>query len=165
MKKNRAFTLIETLIAITLITVVITAASGLILNTLLSNQRNIHNLQAMYLAQESLEALRFMRDSNWLQNYSWDGGEALWGTNIADANGLYLDEVPCNPPNNVCFRFSSSADDGQVSMEDGFVFTRSIEITPVKDEEETLEITAAVEWEERGKDRSLELSTYLSNWQ
>ena len=119
----------------------------------------------MYLAQESLEALRFMRDSNWLQNYSWDGGEALWGTNIADANGLYLDEVPCNPPNNVCFRFSSSADDGQVSMEDGFVFTRSIEITPVTDEEETLEITAAVEWEERGKDRSLELSTYLSNWQ
>ena len=168
--KNKGFTLIETIIAITLITVVITAVAGLILSTLLASQRNIHSVQAMYLAQESLEAVRYMRDSNWLQNYSWDGGEKLWGANISEASGLYLDEVACDPPNNTCFRFSSTEEDGQVSMEDGFIFTRMITIAEVTDEggtaeEEAAQVTATVTWQERGLERSLELSTYLTNWQ
>ena len=161
--KNKGFTLIETIIAITLITVVITAVAGLILSTLLASQRNIHSVQAMYLAQESLEAVRYMRDSNWLQNYSWDGGKKLWGANLSEASGLYLDEVPCDPPNNTCFRFSSTEEDGQVSMMDDFIFTRMITIAEV--EEEAAQVTATVSWQERGVERSLELSTYLTNWQ
>lgn len=172
MKKNDAFTLIETLIAITLTTVVITAVTGLILMTLLANQRNFHTLQATYLAQESLEAVRFMRDSNWLQNYSWNGGASEWGADFdlgsATELKLYLQEEDCPP----CFAFTTMEEQATVTSDNGFEFLRTLTFKPVPDESnvgqnlsDIVEVTATVSWEEKGVDRSVELSTYLSNWQ
>ncbi len=162
--KNKAFTLIETIIAITLITVVITAVTGLILTTLLANQRNLHSLQAMYLAQENLEAVRFMRDSNWLQNYSWNGGATLWGSDF-DSSGtpFYIKEETCAPPTTVCFSLSNDEDDGVFTAENGFEFIRSVAFVPVVDSE-ALEVTATVSWIDKGVDRSVNLSTYLTDW-
>jgi type II secretory pathway pseudopilin PulG len=167
--KSSAFTLIETLIAITLVMVVITATTGLILSTLLSNQRNIHSVQAAFLAQESLEALRFMRDSNWLQNYAWDGGTPLWGGDFALSDGeeveLLLKEEDCPP----CFAFTSFTEQATVKL-GGNEYIRSVLFKTVLDEEGnrlpgTVEVIAKVAWQERGETRSIEVSTYLSNWQ
>lgn len=170
--KNKAFTLIETLIAITLTTVVITAVTGLILSTLLSSQRNIHTLQGLYLAQEGLEAVRFMRDSNWLQNYSWDDAAPIWGSDFATDTTFYLKEERCSPPTVVCFSLSNTEEDGLVEMDDGFEFTRTIEFSTITDEndetvdrENTLEVKATVYWTDRIIERSVTLSTYLTNWQ
>lgn len=180
MKKNSAFTLIETLIAITLTTVVITAVTGLILTTLFANQRNLHSLQAMYLAQESLEAVRFMRDSNWLQNYSWngDGGTNGWGADfdvsdlsIGDEMELQLSEEEDCPP---CFSFTSSEEEATVTADNGFEYLRTLTFKPVADESTqddtdmlagVVEVTATVSWSEHALPRSVELSTYLTNWQ
>lgn len=165
MNKKNAFTLIETLIAVTLTTVVITAVTGLILSTLLANQRNLHNLQALYFAKESLETVRFMRDSNWLQNYSWDGGDSLWGHNFDVSSGeknLYLASE---------FTLSSDENDGKVTTVDGFTFVRKLTFSPVvlEGDEDTLDsavmVTATVMWEERGVPKNLSLSTYLTDWQ
>lgn len=162
--KNKAFTLIETLIAITLITVVITAVTGLILSTLLANQRNLHSLQGMYMAQESLEAVRFMRDSNWLQNYAWNEGSELWGSDFDVGTesqlNLFLKEDTCPP----CFGLVRSAEDSIVTDDSGFEYTRELMFKPVPDMENVLEVTATVSWQERGITRSVELSTYLSDW-
>lgn len=169
---SSAFTLIETLIAMTLLTVVLTAVTGLILTTLLSNQRNLHSLQALYLAEEGLEAVRYMRDSNWLQNYSWDGGSALWNANFDVSGGtsleLFLKEGACPP----CFSFTIDPLESEIAMGNGFTFTRLIRFAPVPDEadpaqfkSDTAEVTATVSWEDRGVDREIKLSTYLSNWQ
>lgn len=160
--KNKAFTLMETLIAMTLVLVVITAVSGLILNTILSNQRNIHTLQALYLAQESLEALRFLRDSNWLQNYSWDKWFDL-GENSELT--LYLQEEACPP----CFSLSVNDTAGLIELEAGFKFLRSITLRPIMGEhmgeQDAVELTASVSWQDKGIARSLDLSTYLTDWQ
>mgnify|MGYP001561693741 FL=1 len=164
--KNSApgFTLIETLIAITLITVVISAVTGLILSTLLANQRILHSLQGMYLAQESLEAVRFMRDSNWLQNYSWNGGSLLWGSDFDMGTesqlNLFLTDEACPP----CFGLARSAEDSIVTDDSGFEYTRALSFKPVTDLQDVVEVTATVSWEERGIARSVELSTYLSDW-
>lgn len=164
MKKNEAFTLIETLIAITLITVVLTAVTGLILTTLLANQRNLHSLKGMYLAQETLEAVRFMRDSNWLRNYSWNGGSPVWGADFdlgAETElNLFLTDEKCPP----CFGFSSDETESVVTDDSGFEYTRALNFKPVTDMEDAVEVTATVSWEERGITRSVELSTYLSDW-
>jgi len=166
-----AFTLIETLIAITLTTVVITAVTGLILSTLFANQRNLHSLQAMYLAEESLEAVRFMRDSNSLQNYSWNGGEALWGANFDVSDGseieLKLSEEEICPP---CFSFTTSDTDATVTTDNGIEYLRTLTFKPVEDGDGNVlagavEVTATVSWSERALPRSVELSTYLTNWQ
>ncbi len=161
--KNKAFTLIETLIGITLITVVLTAVTGLILSTMLSNQRNAHILQATALAQEGVEVMRHVRDSNWLQNYSWDGGSGEWGGDFDLGDGesetLYLTQSGC--AHHWCF-----GGDGEVYVydeEDTFVFEREILVDYV--EEGAVEVTAVVTWDEKGVDRSVELSTHLTDWQ
>jgi Tfp pilus assembly protein PilV len=167
--KTKAFTLIETLIAITLMTVVITAVTGLILTTLQANARNLRSLQATLLAQEGLEALRYMRDSNWLQNYDWDGGDQLWGENFeAGTSGktVYVVSTPCTRvlSEHPCFELSTNPDDAEVTLEGGMVFERSLELTTVAGSTEESAVTATVTWEERGADRSIQLSTYLTNW-
>lgn len=173
--KNRqtAFTLIETLLAVTLITVVITAVTGLILSTILAGQRNANSMKAAYLAQESLEAVRFMRDSNWRQNYSWNGGRELWNADfsVSDSDGLHYylaDENSNCPP---CFGFSTIESDGIVTVGNQD-FTREVFFKLVQDDtdataflNDTLEVTSLITWQERGKNRSVEVSTYLTNWQ
>ena len=167
--KTKAFTLIETLLAITLMTVVITAVTGLILTTLQANARNLRSLQATLLAQEGLEALRYMRDSNWLQNYDWDGGDALWGENFEAGSGgktVYLQSTACTSilSSHPCFELSTNPDDAEVTLECGMVFERSLELAAVAVSTEESAVTATVTWEERGVDRSIQLSTYLTNW-
>jgi prepilin-type N-terminal cleavage/methylation domain-containing protein len=166
--KNKAFTLIETLIGITLITVVLTAVTGLILSTLLSNQRNLHILQATALAQEGVEVMRHVRDSNWLQNYSWNGGTGEWFGDFAlseedvdDVVTLYLKQEGCQ--HHWCF--SAIDDDGEVDE-----FLRTITVSHVLDEMDVVmsgmvEVTATVNWDEKGVDREVVLSTYLTDWQ
>ncbi len=172
MKKSNAFTLIEVVIAITFTTVVITAVTGLILTTLLANQRNLHSLQGMYLAQESIEAVRYMRDTNWLRNYSWNGNATEWGTDFDLGSDtelqLYLKEQDCPP----CFGFTTFEEEGTVTTDNGYVYTRTLTFTPVSDVNDPtqnlsdiVEVTATVSWQEHGLTRSVELSTYLSNWQ
>lgn len=172
--KNKAFTLIETLIAVTLMTVVLTAVTGLILSTLSANSRNRHDLQATLLAQEALEVLRFMRDSNGLQNYEWDGGSALWGEDFkagSDPSGKMLYLTTCSSTSSLepCFQLSPDETMGTVVLKDGFVYERSLKLVSVGSSSATpsvneTEVTATVAWSERGLNRSLQLSTYLTNW-
>lgn len=165
MKNKAAFTLIETIIAITLTTIVLTAVTGLILSTLLANQRNQHSLQASYLAEEALEAVRFMRDSNWLQNYSWNRGFEV-GVPLAVNRKFCSGTTPCFE---LLSLSSTGSGLGEVRMDNGFVFERSVLFTEVLDPEglpidNGLEVTATLAWQERGVERTLELSTYLTDW-
>lgn len=156
---KKAFTLIETLIGITMIGIVITAVTGLILNTILSNERNKHLLQANMLAQEGLEVMRHIRDSNWLQNYSWNGGQDEWGSDFilgADEEEMeiYLTQSGCT--HQWCF----SASPEEINQ-----FTREIFIDRVPDNEDMVQVTALVTWRDKGVTREYKLSTYLTNWQ
>ncbi len=166
MKNKSAFTLLEILLSITFVTVVFTAITGLILMTLRVNAKNKYSLQASYLAQEGLEVMRYIRDSNWLQNYTWDEGEDRWGANFSLLSGdkekeFYILEkgeaywmlVPVS---------SHNEDDAIVEMSDGFQFKRKILISFI--EEDALRITAVVSWDERGGGE-VSLSTILTNWQ
>ena len=122
--RNKAFTLIEVLIGMTLITVVMTAVLGVVLMTLRGNQQNLHTLQATALAQEGLEVMRHIRDSNWLQNYSWDGGAALWNTgfdlDVSDPITLYITDEGCSTQ----WCFSVLEEDGLVENALGFEVLR-----------------------------------------
>ena len=165
---KKAFTLIEVIIAMTFVALVLTAITGLMIATLHANIRNTHVLQATALAQEGIENLRFMRDSNQIQNLSWDGGELFWGADLSVNEGtkiLYLDQVACAPPASVCWTFSSTPEEIVLS---GTSFTRTITLNPIDNEEmsgDILEVVVTVTWEERGELETVSLSTYLSNWQ
>lgn len=149
MKKNKAFTLVEVVIAITMISVTMLAVYGLIISVMNANQRNIHNLQASYLAAEGLEAFRYMRDSNWIQNYSWDSGFNL-GTD--ESKIFYLKEIEAKP-------YWEFGTDGVVDD----VYSREFKVEKT-DTDKTVQVTCTVLWDERGIAKTYSLSTFLSDW-
>ncbi len=73
---KKGFTLTEVMIGILILTVAIVSASNLLSSLIRTNQINVSTLQAYYLAQEGVEAVRNIRDANWLHNgdYLIDGG-------------------------------------------------------------------------------------------
>jgi len=75
-KNTKGFTLVETLIGLMILTIAIVAATSLLIGLLKSNQFVVKNLQAHYLAQEGLEAVRNIRDTNWMHNLDWKDGKA-----------------------------------------------------------------------------------------
>lgn len=80
--KNQAgFTLTEVMIGIMILTVAIVSATNLLIGLIDTNRNNLSTLQAYYFAQEGIEAVRNIRDTNWLHNNQWlgNGSEALWG--------------------------------------------------------------------------------------
>ncbi len=80
MNSRKGFSLIEILIAFTVLTITVVSATTLLSSSIQNNQENILRLQAYNLSQEGLEATRNIRDSNWMQNlnFATETGE-IWG--------------------------------------------------------------------------------------
>lgn len=106
-KNQGGFTLTEVMIGIMILTVAIVSATNLLVGLIQSNKNNLTTLQAYYLAQEGIEAVRNIRDTNWLHNLDWLGANSneLWGNTfeISDDNNyvvnLDADSFQCNNPN------------------------------------------------------------------
>ena len=67
-RKKTGFTLLETLVAITLLTIAIVAPMSLTTQALGSAYYARDQITASYLAQEGLEAVRSVRDANIISN-------------------------------------------------------------------------------------------------
>lgn len=72
-RKTSGFSLTEVMIGIMILTVAIVSASNLLVSLVKTNRLNVQTLQAYYLAQEGLEAVRNIRDTNWLHNLDFKG--------------------------------------------------------------------------------------------
>lgn len=86
-RSQAGFTLPEVLVAMSMLVLVIFAATGLYVASIRSNNENMHTLVGYGLAQEGIEAVRNIRDSNWLLNTSLDGTLSsgtieLWGARL-----------------------------------------------------------------------------------
>jgi len=82
MKKN-AFTLLEVILAISILTVGVAGSFVLIQSTLVSASLNKSKLAAYYLAQEGIETIRNTRDNNLLAIHRGVGG-VEWDDGITD---------------------------------------------------------------------------------
>lgn len=85
-RNTKGFTLVETLLGLMILTIAIVAATSLLIGLIQSNKKIVENLQAHYLAQEGLEAVRNIRDTNWMHNLDWKAGSAdfLGGVTVPD---------------------------------------------------------------------------------
>lgn len=180
LKNNKdGFTLTEVLIGIMILTVAIVAATNLLVGLVNSNQNNLTTMQAYYLAQEGIEGVRNIRDTNWLHNTNWlgKGAEELWGVSFKeggeysinlrddaftqaaaqrlDGSKISLGTLRAASPWSI-----SSAGSREVP---GFnEFKRTISIKSY--EENHVLVEAKVEWELGAKHREVVLSGVLSNW-
>lgn len=100
-EQARAFTLPEVIVSFSVLAMVVTSAVGLLTVVIRTNADNVNSLVANGLAQEGLEAVRFMRDSNALLGLDFDGtkgtvkSQSIWGaewaaTNVLGPSSYYL---------------------------------------------------------------------------
>jgi type II secretory pathway pseudopilin PulG len=94
--KKRGFTLIEVIVAFSVIIMVILASTNLLVSIIRSNTDNVNRLVAYGLAQEALEGVRNMRDSDWLLGAGFDGNvgtDCVWGIQNTSTTGGCLPAV------------------------------------------------------------------------
>jgi Tfp pilus assembly protein PilV len=77
---KKGFSLIEVLIAFSVLTITVIASVSLLSSSVRNNQENILRLQAYNLAQQGIEGIRNIRDSNWTQNQGFSNNtNDTWG--------------------------------------------------------------------------------------
>lgn len=90
-KRQQGFTLPEVIVAFSVLVMVITAATQILVTVLRVNADNVSSLVAYGLAQEGMEAVRFVRDSDTVLGLQFDGAtkaksdESVWGEKLFDA--------------------------------------------------------------------------------
>jgi len=159
---QKGFTLLEVLAAIFLITIGVVGTFTLVQKTITFTQVSSSRLTAAYLAQEGIEIVRNIRDSNFLKIHqgvggvSWnDGLTGCSGDCEADYNDLAL--VP------YAGRFLK-IDAGFYNYDSGAdtLFKRKITITP--EGTDILKVLVQVQWQERGRSYEVIAQENLYNW-
>ncbi|MEX0877639.1 MAG: prepilin-type N-terminal cleavage/methylation domain-containing protein [Candidatus Spechtbacterales bacterium] len=94
--KNEGFTLLEAIIAIAVLLVAVTSASGLVISSLQGLHMTRNRVTAAYLAQEGIEVVRNIRDTNWINGNPYNAGlgESI-NAYCIEYNGTGLISPPC----------------------------------------------------------------------
>ena len=184
-KSFRGFTLVETLVALSIfslsIVALVTVSSGGLNNTLYAKNR----LTATYLAQEGVELVRAMRDSDNLASSTGSG----WGTFTASsitacttnysgvnagcnisplAYGGNLTAYACNSTANSdnCTLYidpiTGYYGDPSVNVGHPSIFRREIHVDAIGSAD--VHVTVTVYWQQGSGTQSVTVSDYLSNY-
>jgi Tfp pilus assembly protein PilV len=158
-KKNKGFTILEAIFTFTIIVVGFSGVMTLILKTARYSQINNYNLVAAYLAQEGLELVRNIRDSNWMTP-----GKG-WRDDIG--NGSYIIDYNNSLRRGIPNLYIDS--DGFYSHNRGTktIFQRNIKISiPHSDctVGKCILVSSTVTWSDFGITRSITVSERLYNW-
>lgn len=152
----KGFTLIEIIVATFLLTVGTAGAYSLIQKTIIFTSISASQLQASYLAQEGIEIIRNIRDTNYLEGDLWDDGIALGEDYRLDYQSDSFPELVCGPylKSNGSFYACSADEDSK--------FQRKI--TVAKPEADKMTVSIEVSWQERGNSHQVLAQTELYNW-
>lgn len=154
--KNTGFTLIETIVAIFLLTVGVTGAFSLMQKVTSFASVSSSQLTASYLAQEGIETVRNIRDTNYLKSEVWDNG-------IAVATDFKLDYRSLIFPDATCGDYLQHNGTYYVCSTDlNSKFQRQISIT--KPSADKMVVSVQVSWSERGVPHQVLAQTELRDW-
>ena len=170
-KKQKAFTLIEVLIAISILTIGILSGFILITKVLYSTTVIQDRLTASFLAQEGVELVRQVRDSNFLKIMN---GESIeWKDALAD--GSYIIEskagnqqpitlVSVDPGEAPNFLYDNDSDSKiyNYTIGEPTTFNREIRITSINDDE--IRVESIIKWKSKNIDFDLIVEDHLFNW-
>lgn len=185
-RTQRGFTLIETLVAVMILASSIAGplsiASRSLSNSLVAKDQII----AFFLAQDAVEYVRFVRDSNRLKGADWLAGSGGSSAGIdlspcATANGCYVDSTINNPATpTTCTSAGCAADATTPSLSydstnalftyatgpgiTASIFTRQILLTNISTTEQKLTVT--VTWSDvGGVTRRVQVYENIFQWQ
>lgn len=160
-KSDAAFTILEVITAIFILTIGAGASFSLMNQTLSASSIVEQKAIASYLTQEGIEIVRNIRDSTWLEkrtnpSLSWDEylGVDEWEVDYDSQTLTSYTGTPLYIQTNNFYGYDVS--DVQTK------FIRKITIE--KPEEYKIEVSVEVEWEERGRTHTFTALEYITNW-
>jgi len=152
---KKGFTLIETLVAVSILSIAIAGSLFAANSTLVAASIARDKMIASYLAQESIERVRWVRDNYYLASYptgdnpSAESGPA-W---INFRNAISVCSSSCNPTTLPLLGLDA------VPAQ----FTRTLQITQVNDKDE--KAISKVSWSYHGIMYSVEVTDHFTPWQ
>jgi prepilin-type N-terminal cleavage/methylation domain-containing protein len=165
---KRGFTLVETLVAITILVIAVVGPLYAVHRSLVASYTARDSLTAVALAQEGLEFIRSKRDSTYL-----DPNQSNWLNGLSQcqaAAGCMIDPSASGASQMQPFATSSAAlrlnaSSYRYNLSSGTVtrFTRKITITTVSSTE--VEVKSTVSWMTLKVPYSVTVSEHLYNWQ
>lgn len=150
--------MVEAMVALVLVSVAMGPVFILATSSVNVASRMEHNLIAANLAQEGIEVIRNIRDTNWLNGTAFDNNLApgIWRVEWNTVGGGLV-AVGSNPflrKNNGLYNYSAGTDT---------VFKRTITISKPNSGE--LVLTSSVTWLERGNiNRTVTAESHLFDW-
>ena len=163
----RSFTLLEVILAITVLTLAVGGSFVLVSQVIASISVVQSKLIASYLVQEGIEIVKNIRDTNWLKGNSWDEGLDARDWEV-DYDDLSLTEClsPCDYDHDYNLHFLKIPDQGFYNYDSGTttIFKRKITILKEPEEPDRLKVSVEVFWKEKGKIHPVVAQEYLYNW-
>lgn len=165
---HKGFTLIETLFAILIFSTALISLLSIAGKGISATQNVRQETTAHYLAQEGLEVVRNIRDSNFVTGApSWDDGFSQCFSTSSSCNLVYdQNKVPvldtCTSP---CYIQESNGAFITLSGAPISQYSRSIVVTPVGSSNDEYLVTSEVSWKAKTIERSVILETILKKWQ
>ena len=156
---NKGFSLIEVIVSIAVITTALVTAMALISFSVSSIGLSKSKIIATNLAQEGLEIIRNIRDSNWL---SYKRSPENWrdGLGIGDYRVQYnqlgllgFSSTPLRIDSNGFYRYDADTDT---------LFYRKIIIDHIGDNQ--IKAIAEITWQKKGKRHTIQVEDRLYNW-
>jgi len=165
------FTILEVMAAIFILTIGIGGAFLLVRQSLSAASVNKNRLIAAYLAQEGIEIVRNIRDTNWLEKrtnplVNWDDGlgsgdwRADYSTTTLSTN--FVTNTAANylkVDSNQMYNYTV----GSPTSFQRKISLRNTDLSPADGKMEK-EVRVTVFWSERGRTHSLSALEYLQNW-
>jgi prepilin-type N-terminal cleavage/methylation domain-containing protein len=162
-KLNKGFSIIEVLVAISVILVSFTAALNLINRSMAFHDLAYSRLVASYLAQEGIEIVRNIRDNNFILNQPdrpWDCGlePGEYQVQYNDLSLKYYTGEPLNLDTTTGLYNYDPISSTNVPTR----YTRKIVIEKISDNH--IRVQSIVSWSNRGGNFQIIVEDHLYNW-
>jgi len=160
---QRGFTLVESLVAISILLFAIVAPMTLASNGLQASRDARDQVVSFYLAQEAIDYIRSMRDTNALKGSNWLSGlsACLNGTCLVDVFNTATPIQDCsNCDTSLRFNTARGYTHGSGNAT---TLTRTVTMTEIVPNE-AVRVRATVSWDAGLRRRSLTQEMVLFNW-
>ena len=158
-KKSPAFTLVEIIVILFIITVGLLGVLSLVIQNIQSQVINKNSIVAYQLAQEGVELVRKTRDTNWINSNLWNQG-------LADDDYFmdYLDESPQSLEITGSEKLYKNINNYYLHDAGGIlsIFSRTINLTSLSDH--SMKVLVNISWSNRNKNFNYSLETQLYDW-
>lgn len=165
---TKGFTLVETLIAITVLLTAVVGPLTIASRGLISASFARDQVSAFYLAQEAIEIIRNKRDNNALSGFLWLSGleDCIGKSCIVDGTTDIDDQStiePCAIPCPVLREDTESGLYGYNSLWTPSRFTRTVYMTEISPTEANISVT--ISWSNGPLSKTFTVSENILDWQ